>query len=744
MNGKEAFFEKKKSDIGVSLNKVQKEAVLQTKGPLLLLASPGSGKTTTIIMRIGYLIEVKQVKPSSILAITFSRESARDMKERFSQFFPTYPSETVSFSTIHSLAFKIVREYLKRSSTSYLLIEGEDSLQNKVEIGTAIVPLNKKLILKQLYYERHSENITEDQLEELTSFISFLKNKLVAKEQWSSIECSIPNVTEIVSRYEEFKNSASNHLLLDYDDMLTVALKALNEDPELLSRYQRKFKYVLTDESQDTSLVQHLIVEKLVKEHQNICVVADDDQSIYTWRAAEPQYLLDFKKVYPQAKILLMEQNFRSSKEIVEVANQFIKRNKKRYEKEMFTTNPPFQQVKIRRFSSDKIQVKYIVQQILEEDNLGEVAILYRNNSSSIQLVNEMDLSKIPFYIKDTDHRFFSHWVVKDILNFMRMTFTDKRVDILEKIYTKFNAYITKQQMTELTNVQNQKSVFDNLLEKVELQEYQVKQIKRCKQLFREMRGAPPLEVIQIIRTKLGYEKALEKMCERLGFRKENLLGILNTLEEIAVTLDTMEEFATRLQHLEKVMKTAAINKKQSAVTLSTFHSSKGLEFNRVYLVDLVDGMIPSHDDIKMEEKGNLDKMEEAARLFYVGMTRAKRELELLTYEEKNGVRCKESLFVSDVRDIINPPNVIKQKESQKVKKDTVLKDSNGTNAIKEESLLKNGEKIRHRMFGIGEIKSIENDFIHIQFPSGIKKLSISTCIEAGVLECIEYKENHV
>lgn len=723
------FFERKKIELGVSLNAVQKQAVLHTDGALLLLACPGAGKTTTIIMRIGYLIEVQGVHPSRIKAVTFSRASAHDMKERYNRFFPGLPP--VDFSTIHSLAYEVVREHLRKTKTAFQIIEGDVDLEGQEAGDSGNLPLHKKIILRKLFHSIVGEHITDDQMDELTTYISYIKNKMIPPEKWSMIHLDVPEAERILREYEAFKKSDSSKLLVDYDDMLTMANQFLEGDQELLRRYQQRYDYVLTDESQDTSMVQHAIIEKLVQEHGNLCVVADDDQSIYSWRGAEPSYLLNFKEVYPNAVILFMEQNYRSSPDIVKVANEFIKHNKNRYNKNMFTQNPPQKQIEIKRLEDYVYQSKYLVKEIQKVEKLAEVAVLYRNNSSSIALMNEFDRAGIPFYMKDADNRFFSHWVVDDILNFMRMTFTDKRPDILEKIHLKFKGYISKHQMEILKQINNNQSVFDNLLRFVRLQDYQVKLLKECKNTFQQMKGMPPLHAIRVIRERLGYEKALEKMCERLGFRKEYLFGILNTLEEIAQTLETMEEFASRLKHLESVLKRAKSRRGQNAVTFSTFHSSKGLEFERVYMIDLVEGIIPSAD-----EKDDVESMEEATRLFYVGMTRAKKHLELISYRERDGEKAGESSFVRVVRFIMNPPQHHPTRGGQLEEKNNGI--PYNPNAIKKRAELVQGQVIKHRVFGTGSIVKVNADHIHVQFQSREKVLSIATCLEMGLLELVD------
>jgi DNA helicase-2/ATP-dependent DNA helicase PcrA len=816
-----AFLERKKQELNVSLNDKQTRAVLAADGPLLLLASPGSGKTTTIIMRIGFLIEVKRVAPARIKAVTFSKASATDMKERFAHFFPDLPQ--VAFSTIHSLAFEIMREHLWNTRTDFQIIEGEvateehqgegqsqgqvqsrgqgqgnnqgNSQGNSQGQGMALLgagreelPLHKKIILRELYEAETGERITDDQLEDLTTYISLVKNRMIPADKRSFVKCDVRQAEQVLARYEAFKRRDPRRLLIDFDDMLTLAHEALEVDPRLAAKFRSRYDYVLTDESQDTSLVQHAIVEHLVREHRNLFVVADDDQSIYSWRGADPTYLLAFEESYPGAVILFMEQNYRSSRDIVEVADRFIKRNRNRYAKNMFTHNAKHEPVQIHVFADYANQTAHVVERLQGSEKLEETAVLYRNNASSIVLMNELERAGIPFYIRDFDNRFFKHWIIEDILNIMRLTFADKRADILEKVHTKLNGYITRQQMAEVTELDNGESVFDNLLRYARLQDYQVKKIEETRDTLRQMSGMPPLATIQVIRGRLGYDKAIENICERLGFRREYLVGILNTLEEIADTLATMPEFAARLKHLEAVMKTAKRRKGQRAVTLSTFHSAKGLEFDQVYMIDLVEGIIPSPEDERGAAEIKEAQVEEAVRLFYVGMTRARTGLELLTYRQRDGARTKESRFVTAVRAIMNPPKAgaakggpgqsaggqmrtsgrgsatsgmsagygesrsnaggnsrpgqrggsgaVSGKVTHSTRPPAVAQTPPNPNAIKDRGVLTVGAQVKHRTLGAGTVVSVTAERIQIRFDSaGEKTLALATCLVAGLLE---------
>ena len=707
------FFTKKKQELGVTLNDVQKEAVLSNDGPLLILASPGSGKTTTIIMKIGYLIEELGVDPARIKAVTFSRASAKDMEERFQRFFPNLP--LVDFSTIHSLAFQIVRDYFAKARFAYQLIEGTNE------------GLNKKMILRDLYKSIHHEPITEDQLEELITCISFIKNKLIPENEWGVVGGRIPKKEEIIKRYEQFKNHGTPTLLLDFDDMLIIANQVLENNKDLLAKYQGRYDYVLTDESQDTSLVQHYIIEKLVNNHQQLCVVADEDQSIYSWRGAEPEYLLEFKSIYPNAKILMMVQNYRSSKDIVEVANKFIQQNKKRYNKNMFTHNPSQQPIKIKILSDYKLQATYLIKQISKMDQLQDVAILYRNNSSAILLMDAFEKANIPFYMKDVDNRFFHHWVVEDIKNFMRLSYNTSRVDVFERIYSKFNGYLKVAQMEELKRIRNNDSVFDNLLSFVMLEDYQKKKIEQFKKTYERMQEATPKHIIQMIRDDLGYERVLEYRSEKFGYNVNHLIELLNTLEQIADSTETMVDFVYRLHHLDALMKHSKGNKGHNAVTFSTLHSSKGLEFQTVYLIDLVDGIIPSKNKENAQESEA--EREEEVRLFYVGLTRAIAHLELISYERKFQIPVKKSEFIDQVDQIMHPT---KQKKPSKPEKKQRPVNPNG---MKDPSILKEGLNVKHIVFGSGEIVAMDDEMVEIRFGQANKKFLIATCLKQGFLE---------
>jgi len=714
------FFTRKKNELHIQLNDVQKKAVLQTEGPLLLLACPGSGKTTTMIMRIGYLIEEKKANPKRIKAITFSRASARDMTERFRRFFPQHPP--VDFSTIHSLAFTITRTYLQKTGVTFELIEGGEK-------GNQKQPLTKMSLLKRIYKQVLRDDCTEDELTSLSTFISFLKNRMLPFNEWEQISTPFEKAGTIALTYEQIKSKTEGHLLLDFDDMLSIAEQALRVDEQLAEQFRSRYDYVLTDESQDTSLVQHRIVEHLVAHHGNLCVVADDDQSIYTWRGADPAYLLNFKQVYPDAKLLRMEQNYRSSKEIVETAAKFITRNKQRYSKEMRTDNAETGPIVMKQFEDPKRLLEYVTYELLDEQNLDEVAILFRNNASSTMYVNELHRRGIPFYMKDADDKFFSHWVVEDILNFMRLSFNLERKDIFAKIAMKMNLFISRDMLSQFMNKTTTGNVFEAFIQSVQLKGSQIEKLEACTDSYKKIPDMRPAQIIRIIRYELEYEEALKSRAAKFGYRIDHLLGILDTLEGIASQVRTMVDFANRLKDLEQAVQQAKFNPPANALTLSTFHSAKGLEFRRVFMIDLVKGIIPSEED-----ETDLMLLEEARRLFYVGMTRAKDRLELLSYREANGKTKEDSRFLNEVRGILMKPE---EKSSEKLKKAdlSTLPDPDG---IGNRTGLSVGMHVLHRVFGRGVINGIGEEDIRIQFGQTEKQLLLETILSRRLLKKVD------
>ncbi|MDR3601437.1 MAG: ATP-dependent helicase [Desulfosporosinus sp.] len=707
------FFESLERETGVVMNTRQKEAISHTLGPLLLLATPGAGKTTVLNARILYLILRRGVNPENILALTFSKAAAKEMEMRFQQLYGQLVKQRIKFSTIHSFSYYIVRAYFQEKRIAFTLIENEQGSNSK------------NAVLKRLYERLNQTILTEDKLEELANSICFIKNSMMPISDVEKLDTKIKNLSLIYEAYEHYKKNAHpDRILIDFDDMLTLAHTILKENPVILSRYQNQFPFILTDESQDTSIIQNKIIEKVAQLSSNLFVVGDDDQSVFGFRSANPKYLLDFKTIHPDAHILMMEQNYRSTQEIVKVSNMFISGNKQRYVKNMFTENPSHKTVSIQSFEYDYQQHSYLIKELKKKKTIAQTALLYRNNASAINLIDHLDSAKLPFYVRDSSYKFFNHWVIKDILNLMRFSYSDKNIGVLETIYTKFNSYISKQQIEYLKNQDRTQSVFDHLAALPNLPAFRKKNFQEMKRQFKKLNAMNPLDAIHYIRKELHYEKKLEEFSARLGLSMETFQGIIATLENIAQGLKTHKDFAERLKYLEQLIRQSAMNKESNAVTLSTLHSAKGLEFECVYMLDLVDGILPNLESIKAAEKHKPDGLEEERRLFYVGMTRARKELELLTVEKLNDNDVIESRFVGEVRGILYPG----------------LSLAGATTVNLTTFKVEKGANIKHKAFGIGQIivANVEQDLLEVNFRKlGVKQFSLKVCLEGKLVSSV-------
>ena len=636
---------------GFNLTEAQRKAVVHDKGPLLLLAVPGAGKTTVLILRLAYLVMVKNVKPDTILCLTFGRAAAKEMSDRFTKNFSENITGNIHFSTIHSYAYEVVRTAFRQKRRYYQNIEDLTGTESK------------NGVLRRLYKQVNTSTLTEDTLEELQNAICFVKNSLISPEKLENV--AVKNFVTLFNDYEKYKRMHQPQLI-DFDDMLLIAYKALVEDPRLLALYQKRFDYILTDESQDTSLLQHKIIELIAKPKDNLFVVGDDDQSIFGFRAAEPKYLLEFPQVYEQAEILRMEQNFRSTPQIVSISRDLIRSNQMRYDKEMVTENAPGETVQVELFKGNQEQNEFILGELIN-NGVARSAILYRNHLSVITLADELDRGGVPFYIRESNkERFFSHWVVEDILNFLRFSYSDQSIAVLDKIKTKLDPYISKVQIDYLKSISIDRSTFDILSEHPEGKARRSGYLT-LKEQFKYLNKLSPGKAIIYIRKDLGYDKVIERICKSLGFAKEHLDSLLNILETIAAREATLLAFANRLSYLEEQIRTSYKNKGTKAVTLSTIHSAKGLEWERVYIIDLIQGIIPDLAAVENATKNKMEAIEEERRLFYVAMTRAKKHLTLCTMKKYQKRTATISQFVQEVQYLLKVELQRKREEEDRI-----------------------------------------------------------------------------
>ncbi|MDO9533902.1 MAG: ATP-dependent helicase [Bacillota bacterium] len=683
------------------LTEDQKRAVLHDRGPLLLLAVPGAGKTTVLTVRIAYLILVRGAVPKRILCLTFSRAAANEMRERFGRHFGERIKGQVHFSTIHSFAYKVVRELFKQQSVSYLLMEEQTGAQSKSGV------------LRRLYEKVNLARPNDEQLDDLQNAICYVKNRLCAPGELEDPPAG--NFEMLYQAYEEYKLQHQPQFI-DYDDMLSLAYHGLLENPRLLKAYRQQMDYVLTDESQDTSLLQHKLIELIAQPEGNIFVVGDDDQSIFGFRAAEPQYLLDFPKVYAQAQVCRMEENFRSTPQIVAAACRFIRQNKVRFDKEMITRNPDGEVLRIKQFKNVEEQNGFIREELQRNRNFAGVGVLFRNNLSAISFVQELDLGGIPFYLRESGkERFFQHWTLNDLLNYLRFSYNDRNLPVFEKICTKLYVYIGRSQLEGLEGIRTERSILELLAELPELPDKRRKEYLELKEQFCRLNSLPPLEAIQFIRSTMNYNKVIGRICEQLGLAREYPESILGILESIAAQEKTLPDFANRLVYLDKLIKNSSKNKNTNAVTLSTIHSAKGLEWEQVYLVDLVEGIIPDRQAVESQGT-NPARLEEERRLFYVGMTRAKRALTLCVPSNYLSKYAAASSFVGAIQKILGGKNPTMDKQTPT--------DDFGAGLV-----------VIHNKFGEGVITSEREDSLTVRFRDGKERIfSRKLCVKKNLL----------
>lgn len=618
--------------IFVNLSSKQKNAINHVQGPALILAVPGAGKTTVLVHRTHNLIKNHGVQPDRILSITFSRASALDMKARFTRLFPHKNYNQVHFSTIHSFCYGFIKEYAYISKTPYKLIEGSSG------------PVNKYNLLKQIYISVNKEYPNEEKLENLINAIGYIKNMLIDLDDFlKDKKINIDGFRDIFRQYETYKKKNN---LLDFDDILLVSLEVLKNNPYLLAKYRSKYDFIQLDEGQDTSRVQMEIIKLIAHPNYNLFIVADDDQSIYGFRGAYPQGLLNFSKDYKNAKIFFMEENYRSSQEIVNTCNEFIRANKERYEKNIFTNNQYKKPITIIKERSINFQYDYIIKDLRNRD-LSKTSILFRNNLSAIGLINLLEKNKIPFKIRDRKLKFFSHWLLREILDFMSFAQDPSNMEIYERIFYKMKGFISRKQISYAKNLDSSLSVFDRILDFPGINRFYQNNLKQLKLDFKKLSKLSPGLAIDFIEYDLEYGEYLKDASIKLGHTYDNLNTMLYFLKTIGSEVNDLEGFTQRLNRIRNLCLDSDDSK--DSLTLSTVHSAKGLEFENVYMIDLIDGEFPTATSIEEASRGKCGLLEEERRLFYVGMSRAKSNLQLLTYKRINNKSTEVSSFLKEL-----------------------------------------------------------------------------------------------
>ena len=604
---KQTIFEYLNQQFGISLTEQQLQAVQTVEGPALLLAVPGAGKTTVMVTRIANMVFRHRIDPENILTITFSKAGAVDMQKRYEALFGSVEAKLPTFCTIHAFCYRVVRSYCKvTSGTAPKLIE----------------PKERTMALREIYQRVNGEFLAEDVEEELISNISFIRNAMLHKEEAEDsrvLETQVKHIWQIYQEYSQFKKENG---LMDFDDMLSYTLTILRRYPELLEYYRDKYRYICVDEAQDTSKLQHAVIYLLAKEHRNLFLVGDEDQSIYRFRGACPENLLNFPKIYPDAKVLKMEENFRSTKEIVSHANHFISHNKKRYPKNMFTQNEQGKPIEVVRLHDFGDQYRAAIDAYLAEP--GTTAIIYRNNLSAIPMADVLERNDVDFYVREHKVKLKNNYVVADVLSFFSLSYDSGDFNSFSRIFYKTDARLKRSMIHDIpmTPLMAGESFFDRMICLCD-DNQNTGRIRYIAMMIEQLKTQSPTAAMETILYQIGYLNYLEYSC---GTGYSMQAQKLNILMSLASRVKTVEEFLDRIDQLDEIVSIHS-QRTDARLTLTTVHSATGLEFDTVVLLDCMDDIFPSHTAVEKFKQGMEEDMEEEARLFYVACTRAKRRL---------------------------------------------------------------------------------------------------------------------
>lgn len=510
----------------IKLNNQQIQAVNHLYGAALVLAGPGSGKTTVITARIAYLILECGVEPENILTLTFNKAARTEMEYRFKRIYGQDIMGRVHFATLHSFCKRILRDYENRQGRRLKLIEGEEKLEE-----------NKRKIIKGIYYDINNAKINDDELENLISEIGFVKNKMI--KDIEIYQASTKKFSSVYKAYEEYKKT---NLYIDFDDMLTYAYNILIKCPDILHHYRSRYSFIQVDEGQDLSKIQFEILKLLISpQSNNIFIVADDDQSIYRFRGAEPKYILQIKQHFMCCNVFYLENNYRSTKNIVDISSAFIRENTLRFDKKHSTENDKKYDPFIVRVKDDRMQIKYIMEKLNMHIEKGRsVAILYRNNLSSIVIGDRLNRRGISFRLKQNKLSYFNHWIVQDVIAFLKFGLDPRDGESFSKIYYKMNGYISKAMLEYALRGNLEKNIFDRILEIDEIKLFQKNKLEELKRDFVMLAKRPPEQALLYIKRSFNYIDYVKKYCENSGLSFDYLyrmFGILETLAEECLTI---------------------------------------------------------------------------------------------------------------------------------------------------------------------------------------------------------------
>ena len=586
----------------------------------MVLAGPGSGKTSVIVERTAYMTGEGKIPSSSVLVVTFSRAAAVEMKERFLKF--TGQSSTqVTFGTFHGVFYGILKQAYNLTSANILSEE------------------EKNGILRELALNFGGELASEgDFTEEIAKEISMVKGNRISLEHYYSSCCPDEVFRQI---YGAYGNMLRERRKLDFDDMLLSCYELFDKRKDILRAWQQKFRYILVDEFQDINQLQYDIVRLLAEPENNLFIVGDDDQSIYHFRGARPEIMLNFTKDYPGAEKVVLDVNYRCSKRILDSAMKVIGRNKTRFQKELSTPNQEGEPVRLCEYANPREEYLSVTAELrkrLEQgENLENTAVLLRTNQEAEGLIAALMERQIPFTMKEKLPNLFQHWICRNLLAYMRFAQGERSRKLFLEIMNRPNRYISRDAV-----VSGREISFEQLRDFYKDKDWMCDRLTTMETHLRILKGLPPYAAINFIRKGMGYEEYLQEYALYRKIKPEELGEILDRLSESAKGMNTLKEWEEYIEDYTRKLEEQAGKQKKEGVQILTLHGAKGLEFDRVYILNVNEGSIPYRKAVLAPA------VEEERRLFYVGMTRARKFLTLCYVKKQYEKEREPSRFLKE------------------------------------------------------------------------------------------------
>ena len=655
-------FEQYIDRFNIRLDDQQAEAV-KCDNLCLLLAVPGSGKTTTLVARLGYMIYVKGVGPEHILTVTYTNAATRDMKARFEKYFGGEYSDAVTFKTINSLCNEIIGYYTYiTGGSSFELIE--DNLP----------------AIREIYISQTGNWPDEADLREIQQQITYIKNMLLDKKQIKAITVTEDRIS-IENIYEQYCSRLSENRLMDFDDQMVFAFRILRKNSRVREYFKNRYRYLLVDEAQDTSKIQHYIIQMLAHGRNQLFMAGDEDQSIYGFRAAYPRALMEFEKTYKGGQVMLLETDYRSDGYIVKAAARFIKHNQSRHEKKMLSAKPETKPVTIDSMEKRQQQYGRVINYLRSIYSGRQTAILYINNDSALPYLYRLKKEGIPYNCKGMETTFFTGRTVRYITDLIKLSYDMGNTELFMSTYSKTGCYITKKTAETAVNMYENGRSREGIWNCLELLVKEGSRSRDIKAAASYIRKLKTIEFLIAGKRSIDTEKMYILKC-------------------LAAEDMSAEEFLNMLEELKYDIENKAPDY-GADVILSTIHSAKGLEYDNVIIADAIDGILPGAEADTEEER----------RLFYVGMTRARESMMILKYS-----------------DCYMPFVYLMEK---------ILRKTQPGKAACETSVnmeFEPGDVIIHKSIGKGTVTAVDGDIITVKFNGGSRNFSYGFCIKQGLI----------